>query len=56
MLVKSVFVTTLGNKNQLLILGTTKTDMCPEEIIQVYGRRWQIEGYFKVVKQYLQFD
>jgi hypothetical protein len=22
----------------------------------MYGRRWQIEGYFKVAKQYLQFD
>ena len=22
----------------------------------MYGRRWQIEGYFKVAKQYLRFD
>jgi len=27
-----------------------------DEIIQMYDRRWQIEDYFKVAKQYLQFD
>ncbi len=32
------------------------SDFHPQEIIQMYARRWQIEGYFKVAKQYLQFD
>ena len=27
-----------------------------DEIIQLYGRRWQIETYFKAAKQYLCFD
>ncbi|WP_461218216.1 transposase [Lapidilactobacillus salsurivasis] len=27
----------------------------PEEIIQMYGRRWQIEYYFKVAKRYFRF-
>nr|WP_225439307.1 transposase [Ligilactobacillus agilis] len=25
-------------------------------MIQLYGRRWQIETYFKAAKQYLRFD
>lgn len=54
--VKLVFVTNRGNDNQYLVLGTTKTGLRPEEIVQMYGRRWQIEGFFKVGKQYLQFD
>lgn len=56
MQVKLVFVTNRGNKSDYLVLGTTKTNLRPDQIIQMYGRRWQIEGYFKVAKQYLQFD
>lgn len=54
--VKLVFVTNRGSNNKYLVLGTTNTDMGVKNIIQMYGRRWQIEGYFKVAKQYLQFD
>jgi len=54
--VKLVFVTNRRDKTNYLVLGTTNTNLHPEEIIQMYGRRWQIEGYFKVAKQYLQFD
>jgi len=54
--VKLVFVTKRGDRNNYLVLGTTKTSLRPNDIIQMYARRWQIEGYFKVAKQYLQFD
>lgn len=54
--VKLVFVTNRGKSDNYLVLGTTQTGLHPNEIIQMYGRRWQIEGYFKVAKQYLQFD
>lgn len=54
--VKLVFVSKRGAANDYLVLGTTKTDLQPQEIIQMYARRWRIEGYFKVAKQYLQFD
>ena len=54
--VKLVFVTKRGDKNNYLVLGKTKTSLEPTDIIQLYARRWQIEGYFKVAKQYLQFD
>lgn len=53
---KLVFVTKRGQTDQYLVLATTKLALRPSEIIQMYGRRWQIECYFKVAKQYLQFD
>ncbi|OAU12845.1 transposase, partial [Lacticaseibacillus rhamnosus] len=56
MAMKLVFVTKKGAKGRFLVLATTKTNLRPERIIQMYGRRWQIEGYFKVAKQYLRFD
>lgn len=51
-----VFVAKRGKADQYLVLATTKLSLKPTEIIQMYGRRWQIECYFKVAKQYLQFD
>lgn len=56
MKVKLVFVPNRTDHSQYLVLGTTKTTLEPDQIIQLYGRRWQIEGYFKVAKQYLRFD
>ena len=55
-LLKLVFVSSRGNKNKYLVLATTQTKLRPEEIIQLYGRRWQIETYFKTSKQYLALD
>ena len=55
-LLKLVFVSNRGNKNKYLVLATTQTKLRPEEIIQLYGRRWQIETYFKTSKQYLALD
>lgn len=53
---KLVFVTKKGAKGRYLVLATTQTNLRPERIIQLYGWRWQIEGYFKIAKQYLRFD
>ena len=55
-LLKLVFVSNRGNKNKYLVLATTQTKLRPEEIVQLYGRRWQIETYFKTSKQYLALD
>lgn len=55
-LLKLVFVSNRGSKNKYLVLATTQTKLRPEEIIQLYGRRWQIETYFKTSKQYLALD
>ncbi|WP_167849822.1 transposase [Companilactobacillus suantsaicola] len=54
--VKLVFVTKRGDKDNYLVLGTTKMNLRYDQIVQMYGRCWQIESYFKVAKQYLQFD
>lgn len=47
---KLVFVTKRGKKGQFLVLATTKISLTPDQIIQLYGRRWQIETYFKTTK------
>lgn len=51
-----MFVSNRGQSDRFLVLATTKQSLYPEEIIQMYGRRWQIEGYFKIAKQYLRLD
>ena len=51
-----VFVRNQRKANNYLVLATTKVSLRPAEIIQLYGRRWQIETYFKAAKQYLRFD
>lgn len=55
-LLKLVFVSNRENKNKHSVLATTQTKLRPEEIIQLYGRRWQIKTYFKTSKQYLTLD
>lgn len=52
---KLVFVSKKG-RDDYLILSTTQTKLQPQTIIQLYGRRWQIESYFKASKQYLAMD
>lgn len=39
-----------------MVLASTNVSLHPEEIVQLYGRRWQIETYFKTAKQYLALD
>ncbi|RVU71873.1 IS4 family transposase [Lactobacillus xujianguonis] len=51
-----VFATNRGKGKQYLVLASTNTSLRPKEIIQLYGRRWQIETYFKAAKQYLALD
>lgn len=50
--VKIVFVKDRHSKNWLAVLSTD-TAISDEEIIRVYGKRWDIEVFFKVVKSYL---
>lgn len=56
MKLKLVYVVNRHKNNQYLVLATSRINLKPAQIIQLYARRWQIEGYFKVAKQYLQFD
>lgn len=55
-LLRLVFATNRGQGKKYLVLASTNTSLHPEEIIQLYGRRWQIETYFKAAKQYLALD
>jgi len=50
--VKIVFVKDRHSKNWLAVLSTDTT-ISNEEIIRIYGKRWDIEVFFKVCKSYL---
>ena len=53
--VRVVFVRNRSNKREWLALLSTNTDadLPVEQIIRIYGLRWDIEVYFKVCKSYL---
>lgn len=44
--VKIVFVKDRNSKNWLAVLSTN-TDIGDEEIIRIYGKRWDIEVFFR---------
>jgi hypothetical protein len=50
--VKIVFVKDRHSKNWLALLSTD-VDIDNEEIIRIYGKRWDIEVFFKMIKSYL---
>ena len=50
--VKIIFVKDRHSQNWLAVLSTN-TVLSDEEIIRIYGKRWDIEVFFKVVKSYL---
>jgi hypothetical protein len=49
---KLVFVRN-RHKKDWLVLMSTKPELSDEEIVRVYGRRWDIEVFFKMAKQHL---
>ncbi|MCF1685170.1 transposase [Tetragenococcus halophilus] len=42
-----------NKRNDYLVLATTDLSLNEDEIIQLYGKRWSIEVYFKICKQHL---
>jgi len=48
-----VFVRDRKNRKKWLALGTTDMTLDEETIIQLYGKRWDIEVFFKINKSYL---
>jgi len=50
--VKIVFVRDRSKKGWLAILSTD-TALVDEEIVRIYGKRWDIEVFFRMEKQYL---
>jgi hypothetical protein len=52
---KIVFVRHRHKRDWLAVLST-KVDLPDEEIIRIYGKRWDIEVCFKVLKQHLRLE
>lgn len=50
---KIIFVRDRRNKKNWLALLSTDLDVEDEEIIRIYGKRWDIEVFFKMTKSYL---
>ena len=42
-----------SNKKDWIAFISTDMSLTPEEIIRIYGKRWQIEVFFKTCKSYL---
>jgi hypothetical protein len=53
---KLVCVRNKSKKKDWLVLISTDTRLTEEEIIQIYGKRWDIEVFFKVCKSYLKLS
>ncbi|MCF1623216.1 transposase, partial [Tetragenococcus koreensis] len=51
--IKLVYIRNRNKRNEYLVLASTDTALTEDEIIQLYSRRWNIEIYFKMCKQYL---
>ncbi|MBP3208461.1 MAG: transposase [Oscillospiraceae bacterium] len=51
---KIVCVRNKKNKKDWIAFICTNPDLSEEEIIRIYGKRWQIEVFFKICKSYLQ--
>jgi len=51
--VKIVFVRDRNRSRKWLALLSTDTALSDEEIIRIYGKRWDIEVFFKISKSYL---
>ena len=52
---KILFIRDKRAKRNWLALLSTNTDLSDDEIIQLYGMRWNIEVFFKMCKSYLKF-
>lgn len=48
-----VFVRNRSNRKDYLVLLSTDTSLTEDEIIQLYGKRWDIEVFFKTCKSVL---
>jgi hypothetical protein len=51
--VRLVYVRKRSKKKEYLVLLSTNMSLSEEEVIRIYGKRWQIEVFFKVCKSYL---
>lgn len=54
--VRLVYVRNRNKKTDYLVLVSTDMTLSPEEIVQLYGKRWNIEVFFKICKSYLRLE
>lgn len=50
---KIVFVRNRNKKREWLALVTSETTLTDEEVVRIYGKRWDIEVFFKMCKSHL---
>ena len=50
---KIVYVRNKQKRNEWIALISTELDLSEDEIIALYGKRWDIEVFFKICKSYL---
>ncbi len=50
---KFVYIRNKSRRKDWLVLVSTDTQLTEEEIIRIYGKRWDIEVFFKACKSYL---
>lgn len=48
-----MYVRNKSNRKNWLVVVSTDTQSSEEEIIRIYGKRWDIEVFFKDCKSYL---
>jgi len=48
-----VFVRDRNNRKKWIAFATTDMSLTEEDVIQLYGKRWDIEVFFKICKSYL---
>lgn len=53
---KVVYVRNRNKRKEYLCLISTDTSIDEDEIIRIYGKRWDIEVFFKVCKSYLRLS
>jgi len=53
---KLVFVRNRNNGSKWLALLCTDLSLSDEDVVRIYGKRWDIEVFFKMAKHYLKLD
>lgn len=54
--IKIVFVRNKSKKRDWLAIISTDRSLSEEEIVRIYGKRWDIECFFKICKSYLKLS
>ena len=54
--VRLVFVHSRNNRKDWLTLVTTDMSLMKEAVISIFGKRWEIEVFFKVCNSYLRLE